>query len=430
MPILVFLLLMQAVDHQGGHRSNVPPMSLAEIESVALANNLEIRLMNERVKQVKASVTTASVLQDPSFMYRGWGAPLLRPWDLNRTQHMFMFSQTIPGSGKRELSFIAADQAVEVAEADLEAKKRDVAARVRAAFYELLRNHDELDLHDNQVALSQQAVAAARIKYTAGRVPQQDVLKAQVALTKLADHLVMFLQEGDLARAHLNTLMGRDPAAPLEVSGQHSIPSELPPVATLQQTAIEHRPELQAIDAAIRQSETNVRLARRNYKPDITISAGYMLMPAGSMNRNGYMAELSVGLPWLNRSKHDVEIEQARSAASVRRAELDLQKSFVFQEIQEALIRANAAKRLVELYRDTLRPQADATLRAASVAYQTEQADFLNLIDSQNTALEVEYSFFRALADFDSRITDLERAVGTAIPRDATTRMEVSHATK
>src|SRR5262245_34515653 len=134
MRILVFLLLMQSVDHQRGHRSDVTPMSLTEIEDASLANNLEIRLMEERVKQAKAGVTTAGVLQDPSFMYRNWGAPLLQPWDLNRSQNMFMFSQTIPGSGKRELSYIAADQAVEIAEAELEAKKLDVTARVRAAF--------------------------------------------------------------------------------------------------------------------------------------------------------------------------------------------------------------------------------------------------------------------------------------------------------
>src|SRR6516162_8614424 len=103
-------------------------------------------------------------------------------------------------------------------------------ARVRGAFYELLRNDDELRLHDEQIELARQAVAAARIKYTVGRVPQQDVLKAQVALTKLADHLQMFLQDGDLARARLNTLMGRDPAMPLEVTGASTPPTVLPSI--------------------------------------------------------------------------------------------------------------------------------------------------------------------------------------------------------
>jgi cobalt-zinc-cadmium efflux system outer membrane protein len=414
-------VLVQEHEHR---RADIAPITLAEIERIALENNREIRAMKERVTLAKAGITPATALDDPSFSYRAWQTPLLQPWNVNQTQHMFMFSQTWPAAGKRELRYAVASQAVDIADAELEATKLDVAARVRAMFYELLRNEDELRLHDEQIALARQAVAAARIKYTVGRVPQQDVLKAQIALTKLADHLAMFLQDGDLARARLNTLMGRDPASPLEVEGDYGTPASLPGVVTLQQIALDHRPELKAIDTEIRQLETKVRLTQKNYKPDISVGAGYMLMPSGSMNRNGYMAELSFNLPWLNRSKHDAEITEAQSQVNVRRAELETQKAVVFQAIQEVIIRANTAARLVEIYRDTLRPQAQATLRAASAAYQTEQTDFLNLIDSQNTALDVEYSYYRALAEFDSRVAELEGIIGAAIPRESVARAQ------
>ena len=88
-------------------------------------------------------------------------------------------------------------------------------------------------------------------------------------------------------------------------------------------------------------------------------------------------------------------------------------------------IRANSAARLVELYRDTLRPQAQATLRSASAAYQADQTDFLNLIDSQNTVLDVEYSYYRALSEFDARVADLERAIGNSLNRASVARLEV-----
>src|SRR5215510_737412 len=196
-------------------------------------------------------------------------------------------------------------------------------------------------------------------------------------------------------------------------------------MSDLKQIALEHRPGLKAIDAATRKLETQVRLTEKNYKPDVSVGAGYMLMPGGSMNRNGYMAELSFNLPWLNRSKHDSEIREAQSEVNVQRAQLSAQQAMVFQEIQEGLIRANTAARLVEVYRDTLRPQAQATLRAASAAYQTDQTDFLNLIDSQNTALDVEYSYYRALAEFDSRVVDIERAVGASVARKPVAQLEV-----
>src|ERR1051326_528562 len=157
------------------HRdADVAPMSLSEIEALALENNAEMRVMQERVRQAKAGVAGSTAFDDPSFMYRGWGTPILRPWDLNQTQHMFMFSQTLPAAGQRELRFEAANQGIDAAEAELEAVKLDIAAKVRAQFYELLRNDDELRLHDEQIELARQSVASARIKYTVGRVPQQD----------------------------------------------------------------------------------------------------------------------------------------------------------------------------------------------------------------------------------------------------------------
>ena len=66
-------------------------------------------------------------------------------------------------------------------------------------------------------------------------------------------------------------------------------------------------------------------------------------MPSGATNRNGYIAELSLNLPWLNRSKHDAEIQEAQSQVNAQRAQLQIEKASILQEIQEAFIRANSA---------------------------------------------------------------------------------------
>jgi outer membrane protein TolC len=120
----------------------------------------------------------------------------------------------------------------------------------------------------------------------------------------------------------------------------------------------------------------------------------------------------------LNRGRHDAEIAEAQANLSADRAEYDNQRALVFEEIQEALIRAQSAKRLVDLYSQTLRPQAQATLKSTVAAYQADRTDFLNLLDSQNTTLEVELDYYRAASELESRIADLERAVGAPLTRD------------
>jgi len=400
-------------------RSSSPPMSLAELESVALSSNPEIRLMSRRIAIAEAKTRTAGSREDPAFMYRGWGTPLQRPWDLNQTQHMFMYNQALPGSGKRALRAEIAGEQTDIAKADLEALRLEIAAQVRKVFYDLLRNQDEVLLHDEQAALARQALEVARIKYVVGKVPQQDVLKAQIALTKLVEHLVMLQQEGGMASSRLNTLMGRDPASPIAVEGQYAPPDTLPSLLELERLALGNRPELAAATSAIHQGESQVKLAEKGDSPDYNLSAGYMLMPDGARYRNTYMAELSVTLPWLNRGRHDAEIAESQATVAEKQAEYDYQRSMVFQQIQEALIRAQSAKRLADLYRNTLRPQAEASLKAAVSAYQADRTDFLNLLDSQNTTLDVELAYYRSASELESNLADLERATGVPLSRQS-----------
>jgi outer membrane protein, heavy metal efflux system len=400
---------------QHQHRSDVRPMTLAEIESVALGNNPEIKLAVRRISLAEAGVPAAGTLDDPEFSYRAWGTPLARPWDLNQAQQMFMLSRKLPARGVRPLEKQVAASDVDIRRAELETMRRDVQARIRAAFYALLRNTDELRLHDEQVAIAQQSIESARIKYTVGKVAQQDVLKAQLATTKLVEHLVMLEQDGDLARATLDTLMGRDPATPVEVQGEYSRSTALPTLAELEANAMKSRPELAGIAAQMKQAELKVELARKGLSPEFAVSGGYMLMPEGTMRRNAYMAELSITLPGANKEKHNAAIAQAQADVETLRAEFDARRTAVFGEIQQALVRANATAKLVRLYSGTLVPQSQSAFRASVAAYQNDHTDLLNLLESQNTILDARTAAYRAQADYDNAKAELERAVGADV---------------
>src|SRR5215469_17810097 len=251
--------VLTAMPQEHSHTSsNVPPITLEEAEQIALQANPEIRVGAWRVAMAEAHVSGVGALDDPSVMYRGWQVPLTKPWDYNAAMNMFMVGQSFPGPGKRALRSQVATDAINVVKAELAAKKREISAAVRKAFYDLLRTADELRVHDEQIGIARQAFEAARIKYSVGKVPQQDVLKAQVALTKLIEHLVMLEQDADLSRATLNTFLGRSPDMPVEVTGEHAPLTEVPTLAELKQLAVQNRPELTASMAAIKQAQDEV----------------------------------------------------------------------------------------------------------------------------------------------------------------------------
>jgi outer membrane protein, heavy metal efflux system len=410
------------------HHSDVsgPTYDLDRIEEMALTANPEIRVAVRKLAVVEARVPSAGTLDDSSFMYRGWQVPLRQPWNYNAAQNMFMISQTLPGPGKRGLRTSVAKGDVAEAKAALDSTRLDVRIRVRKAFYDLLRAEDGLRIHDQHVDIALQAVAAAKIKYSVGKVPQQDVLKAQVSLTRLAEHLIHFEQDTDLARARLNTLLGRDPSAQIDVHGDHVIFTQFPSIETLEKMALQSRPDLIQMQAALEKSHTEEALAKKTYSPDFTVAAGYMLMPRGSEFRNNYMVEGSINLPWLNRRKHDAEIAESSAKVTEQDAELDAMRKRAFGQINEALVEARAAQKLAIVYQQSLRPQAEATLHSTVIAYENNRTEFLDLLDSQMTVIDLDLAYLQALADFEVRLADLELAVGAPIDQVQKSSSEVT----
>jgi outer membrane protein TolC len=398
------------------HLSADTPLSVDQAVTEALQSNTEIRAAVRRLSLAQLKATTARSLDDPMLMVRDWDTPLRKPWDLDQAQVMFSLQQTFPGKEKRDLRGKVAEDDVGAASDELESLRQQVSAAVREACAILLRNADEMRLHNQQAAVLNEALSAALAEYTTGKVSQADVLRAQMALTRLNEHLVELEEERDTARAQLNALMGRSPEEPVEIAGSYRSSVTVPSTDELERLAIEHRPELAALRKQIVKSGDQSRLARLAMKPDLTVAAGYMLMPTGSFSRSAYMAELTMNLPSLNRARHDGETKQADAATDVAQAELDARTSAVFLEIRQAQIAVQSAQKRVKLYRDTLLPQAEAAFKASTAAYQNNRGEFMNLIDSQNLLLDIRTSYSKALSAADAGSAQLELAIGAPLP--------------
>ena len=336
-------------------------------------------------------------------------------------QNMFSLSQTFPGREKRALRTSVAESGVDVAKANLDAVRLDVRVRVRKAFDDLLLVQDEMRIHDEHVGIAQQAIEAARIKYTVGKVPQQDMLKAQVALTGLAEHMIRFDHDAAVARARLNTLLGRDPGCAVS-RFRASTPCWLrcPPSKGSKALLWMRGPIWWRLAPAAERSHKEQALAKKAYVPDFTVSAGYMLMPSGSDMRNDYMMEGSMNLPWLNHRKHNAEIAEATAQAhrAGRRTGGAAQRRVRADSGSAGGGRKRRSSWRI-MYHDQLRPQAEATLQSSVIAYENNKTGFLDLLDSQMRVIDIDLAWLQAVADFDTRLADLEMATGAPLDQSA-----------
>ncbi len=415
-----FLVAMSiACPGQSPPLSPAASLSVNEAVAEALQANPEIRTAVRRLSLAQSKTTTARSLDDPMLMVRDWDTPLRKPWDLNQAQLMVSLQRTFVSKEKRDLRAKVAGDDVEVAASDLESARQEVAAEVRKTCSDLLRNADEMKLHDRQMSLLKEALSAVLAQYTTGKVPQADVLRAQIAITRLNEHLVELEEERDNARAQLNELLGRRPDDAVEINGTYAVPSQLPSTDELERLAIEHRPELASLRLMNAKSKDDAQATRLVLKPDFTAALGYMLMPTGSASRNAYMAEVTVNLPRLNRDRHEGEQKQADAATAVTQADLEARTSAVFLEVRQAQIEIEAAKKRVKLYRDTLMPQAEAGFKASTSAYQNNRGEFSNIIDSENMLLDIQTSYYKASSAADAGLAQLERAIGTPVPTNS-----------
>ena len=158
---------------------------------------------------------------------------------------------------------------------------------------------------------------------------------------------------------------------------------------------------------------------RQEYRPDFFVKGGYFLMP-----RQGDSWTAMVGITWPNapwsRKGLDARVAEAAAAVETARARYAAGENAIRFAVHESYVRADAAQERAALLRTSIVPQSDQTLAVSRAAYQTDQGDFLMLIDNQRVLLDVQRAYYRALSDLEQARADLERAVGTDLLPDVT----------
>lgn len=391
-----------------------PPLTLDAALTEALANNPELIALRRQFEAARERPAQERFLTAPTFEAQIWQWPINTLNPANTNMYMFMFGQDIPGPGKRRLRQAVVEKEVELAATDIAVRARDVVDQVKRAYAELFLSRKAIEVHHGSVDLLRQLADVAQVKYTTGRISQQDVLKAVLELSRVHDHLITLNEQAQLAEARLNTLLDRPPGAGV---GHLADPHErvlLPSSETLQQLALEHQPELTLARLGAERAEAQLAVVNRDYKPDFFAMGGYMLMPN---DRDAWMAKVGVTwptAPW-SRGRLDAQRAEATAEIAAAKARVRAVQNALRLAVQQAYVRVKAAEQRAALLRTTVVPQSEQTLEVSRVAYQTDRVDFLAIIDNERVRLDAQLDYFRALTDLEQALADLERAVGTAI---------------
>ncbi|MBI5629377.1 MAG: TolC family protein [Elusimicrobia bacterium] len=387
---------------------SAPFFTLSQALDLAEASNPGILSAKRRWDAVRHRAVQAATPEKPRLDIERMYAPAGKSLAAGADERSFSITQELPFPTSLYLRHALARQDAGIAEQEYRAKVRDVLSGVRAAYAMYYLAHRSIDISNEHVELMKRFSKVAESKYTAGRASQSDALKAQVELTKMLNMSLVLLQDSEAAQAMLNALLGRDAGELLGTPGEPEPPKAPAPLEELRDSALAQRPELAGARIGAERAARSVSLARSEYLPSLMLQYRRRWDPTRGSTQDGVLG-FSVPL-WFWRPA--AMIAEAKAEKEMSEAELRAMEVMTLADLKTARIRVETAQRLSEIFRTTVLPQAEAALRVAEAGYQAEKTSFLDLLDAERSLLNFRLEYYQTLADYQLRLSELERAVG------------------
>lgn len=324
----------------------------------------------------------------------------------------FGASQDIPYPGKRQLRAQVAEHEADSMEAQTDSVRRTVMGNLKMVYFRLAYIQQTLGVLQKSDALLNQVQEASEARYRVGQGNQQDVLKAELQHTKILQEIAHHHQEEGLLEAQIKQLLGRPQESPDLVAETLTVRSLPYTAAELLQRAREQNPDVHSKKASIRQQDTQVELAHKNFRPDFNVT--YTYEHTADKFRDYYMATFGIRLP--NRGRQKAELAEAQENQERARQELDAESQRVLSEVQQQYVRAKTAEERLKIYSDGLVPQSEATFQSALSAYQSNKQDFEGLLSGFLDVLNLDLEYRNELVEHESALAELERLTGVDLP--------------
>ena len=300
-------------------------------------------------------------------------------------------------------------------------KMNEIRALVIQRYWSLALAYSGYDITERNKQFWDQVVKVAETRYSVGQARQPDVLQAQVELGNYLNRLLQWRQRQESLVADLNALRSQPPQTP--IPRPHALkarPMNLK-LADLLARA-KDRPQLEALKALIDKQEKAVKLAHKDYYPDLSIGLAYGLRenldPPQKRNQADFFStSFMVDLPIWRASKIEPRI---REQIERKGAAQDAYRSFsdrLGAAIKDRYVKLQRLNQQITLYDRGIIPQAQQAASASLSDYSVGMLDFARMYQNQIAAFNAELALQEFLKDFEENWAELEWLVGAELPR-------------
>jgi outer membrane protein TolC len=398
-------------------------LTLDRAIDLALAGNPGFAEIKARAEAMAAVPSQEGTLPDPTLRF---GALYLPTNSFNLQQDDFTMmevgiSQEIPFPGKLALrEKIAEQEALAAADSVDEARLR-LVREVKQGWWRLFYYGRALNLLDESERFFQQLIDIAQAKYKVGKGSQQDVLLAQLELSKLKDEKLDLISMRHGQYARINALLDRSAETPVQIpeEAEFKLPVIVEPA--LQDKALHIRPLFaqhhKMLDAAL----ARVDLANKGFYPDFTVGAYYdarQNTPSGQSRSDFASIQLSINVPIYAGRKQAKAVDQRQSELLQEQYALHDEHRKIEAEIAAKAAEYQHTKEKLLLLEHEILPQAQQTVNSLLAGYQVSQANFTDLLRTQLNFFQYQTQYWQVLALTQQILAELSAEVGEELAHD------------
>ncbi len=315
-------------------------------------------------------------------------------------------------------------------------RKAKVVAMVGKLWLDAYNAQESISLIEKYRPLFEQLTDVVEAGYSAalGKSRQQDLIRAQLEVTRLDDRLTMLRQKQEMLMEKLSQWVSeyfRQEYSGSPASGtalrwsKLELARRLPDIKMLQeslyltkeniepQTLFEYfskHPAILALDKEIEAGKVAVDLARQNYKPAWGVNAAYAYRgedPAGRDRADFVSVGVTFDLPLFTANRQDKEVQSSLSqseAIKTRKWTLAREMIADFEKSKAQLLRLNERQ---SLYKTQLLPQIHEQAEASLTAYTNDESDFAEVVRSRIAELNARIDALNIDVERQKAIIDL-----------------------
>jgi outer membrane protein TolC len=370
-------------------------LTLEEAARLALKDDFTLQAINARGQSMSELSVAAESLPDPKLKLGLANLPT-DTFDFDQepmTQAVIGVQQMFPRGHTRSLSSERMNESVARTQAEAEDQRLKILLAVREEYTQVFLQRERQKVLQQSLEIFSDLADITRDYYATGRAHQQDVVQAQLELSKVQERLIGIRQQEEQARARLAERIGAAAYQDLEEDWPQI--GQPPPAQQLIAGLSEH-PRLRAWQHEIAKSRTSEELARQAYKPGFAVDLAYGArggQNTNGTNRSDFMSVfVTMDIPLFTGNRQDrVLASSIADTAATEFARDDIYRSMKAR-IEEHSATLTREQERLRLYQDNLLPQAAFNAETAFEDYQDAVGDLTTLMRARIGEYELRLS--------------------------------------